>query len=306
MDKIQSQQLDQFQSTDLVLEGADNIWNLPAYAKFVNNAGEFRFQLADIEKYKILQVTDVHGAADYARLARLDMAAKSKKVRSAVQNWASDHKDTKLYQQVRFAESRLTTGMAQRSFSYALSIKKQASLIIDDLLAYKLTPEELDLFSESIKTAATAHSDVNFMRKQRKVATAELKKLFPATRETIETKLRPGATQFMDTAPDFYNELIASFEINDYATHFTEFDIETRDKATGIVLGGVKITATSLKGAVMQQFSTPDGAADFIQFTPTWWTLTYECPGYEKLVMPDRKAEKGKKMSLVAELVKIA
>ncbi|HKR06880.1 MAG TPA: hypothetical protein VJY62_19750 [Bacteroidia bacterium] len=108
----------------------------------------------------------------------------------------------------------------------------------------------------------------------------------------------------METAPDFYNELIASFEINDYPTHYTEFDILTRDKATGEALGGVKITATCTKGS-MEQFSNPEGAADFIQFKPTWWTLTYECPGYEKLVMPNQKAEKGVKMSLVAELVKI-
>jgi hypothetical protein len=70
------------------------------------------------------------------------------------------------------------------------------------------------------------------------------------------------------------------------------------------VLGGVKITAASAKGT-MEQFSNPDGVADFIRFTPTWWTLTYECPGYEKLVMPDQKAERGLKTKLVAELVKI-
>ena len=116
-------------------------------------------------------------------------------------------------------------------------------------------------------------------------------------------KLRTGATQFKITAPDFYNELIASFEIKRYPTHYTEFEILTRDKMSGEALGGVKITATSVKGS-MEQFSNPIGEADLKQFEPSWWTLTYEYPGYHILTMPNVKVELGKKIALVAELEK--
>ncbi|MEO5569588.1 MAG: hypothetical protein ABIT08_15170 [Bacteroidia bacterium] len=117
-------------------------------------------------------------------------------------------------------------------------------------------------------------------------------------------KLRKGATQFIKTAPDFYGKLLLSFEINNYPTHYTEFEILTRDKMTGELLGGVKITATSVKG-VMEQFSNPIGEADLKQFEPSWWTLTYEYPWYRILTMPDLKVALGKKIALVAELEKV-
>ncbi|HKR04491.1 MAG TPA: hypothetical protein VJY62_07630 [Bacteroidia bacterium] len=78
----------------------------------------------------------------------------------------------------------------------------------------------------------------------------------------------------------------------------------TRDKVTGEPLEAVRITATSDKGT-MQQFSNPAGAADFKQFQPDWWTITYECPGYETLTMKNVKADRGMKIELVAEMVKI-
>jgi hypothetical protein len=304
MDKKQNQQLDSFQSTDFILTGNTNIWDLPSFAKFVNNVGEFRGQLSEVLRYKQMQITDVHGATRFAALARIEMANKSVKVRSAVQNLAADNKDTMLYQLVRFPKSKLQSGAIQKSIGYARKIAAEASANILDLAGYKLTQGELDAYILSIENFQKAHSQVNQIRKERKNATAQLAILCPATRETIETKLRPGATQFMETAPDFYNELINSFEINDYPTHYTEFDIMTKDKSTGAPLDAVRITATSDKGT-MVQFSNPVGAADFKQFQPDWWTITYECPGYETLIMKNVKADRGVKLELVAELEKI-
>jgi hypothetical protein len=303
MTKKQMQQLDQFQSTDYVLEAGDHIWNLPGYGKFIINVAEFRNSLSEVNRYKLIQIPDEHGAKLHAEQARLDMAFKSIKVRAAIQNFASDEKNKLLFQQVRFPESKLKRGGIQKSLSYARIIEAKAREIIDDLLPYNLTVEELDLYKLSIKKFEDARGAAAELKINRKNATAQLSKLCPDTRKIIEEKLRNGATQFMITAPDFYSLLISSFEINRYPTHYTEFEILTKDKTSGNALGGVKITATSVKG-VMEQFSNPVGEADLKQFEPSWWTLTYECPGYRVLTMPNLKVELGKKIALVAELEK--
>jgi hypothetical protein len=303
MNKIQSSQLDSFQNTDFVLEGADNIWNLPGYAKFVLNVGEFRSALSDVIKYQLMQQLDAHGVVIYSQLARKEMAEKSVKVRSAVQNFASDNNNMLLYQQVRFPEAMLLYGRIQNSIAKAHTIEEKARAIIDDLLPYKLSVEELDEYLASIVSFENARNTVKNLEIQKKNATAQLKVLCPALRNLIEVKLRKGATQFMESAPDFYKNLLESFSLNSYKTHYTEFDIETRDKTTGALLGGVKITATSDKGT-MEQYSNPIGAADFKRFQPAFWNITYECPGYEILTMANVKSDLGRKVSLVAELVK--
>ena len=304
MTKTEAQQLDQFGSTNFSLTNFETIWNLPAFSKFVNNVEEFRFSYSEIIRYKQMQVTDSGGAKDFADQARIIMAQKSMKVRSAVQNFASDTDNTLLYQQVRFPESKLLQGGIQKSLSYANTIEAKARALANELLPYNLTLAEIDEYKLSIVTFENAHSQTGQIKRDRKNATAQLKILFPATRKIVETKLRKGATQFMVIAYDFYKDLLASFEIKKYPTHYTEFDIVAKDKTTGQALGGVKITAQSEKG-IMEQFTNPVGETDFKQFEPSWWTLTYECPGFEKLIMPAIKTERGTKHVLVAEMEKI-
>jgi hypothetical protein len=304
MNKKQTQQLDQFQSTDILLTGSDNIWNLPGYAKFVINVTAFRNLISEVIRNKDLQITDVHGARRHAVLARIEMADRSEKVRGAVQNYASDTDDTLLFQQVRFSRGKLLYSGIQKSLSYARIIESKARAIIDDLSDYNLTLAELDLYKSSITTFENAHLQVGQIKIDRKNATDQLKVLCPATRNLVQTKLRTGATQFIETAPEFYKRLLLSFKINNYPTHYTEFDIVTRDKATHETLEAVKITATSDKGTMLQ-FSNPVGEAIFKQFEGAYWTITYECPGYELLTMQNIKMERGEKMELVADLVKL-
>jgi len=111
-------------------------------------------------------------------------------------------------------------------------------------------------------------------------------------------QLKNGATQFINTAPDFYKTLLNTFKINNFPTHFTEFDMVLLDKETKEQLYGVKVIAVASKGGEMIQYSNPEGVVDFKQFEPDYWDLTYELPGYEPITKKKVKAELGKKLNI--------
>ncbi|HNR19429.1 MAG TPA: hypothetical protein PKN75_14630 [Bacteroidia bacterium] len=300
MNKVQSAHLNSFQETSLNLENGKPIWinNLT----FKNNVEEFDLILTDIFKYRGLQVTDRSGAMLYKKRCREKMAEKSVKIRSAVQNLASDTDNIQLYKEVNFPVTSLLFGLQQEAVAKATIIAEKARANEASLAAYKVLPADLDAFDAVVLQFSDAIPMVDAMLTQRKNATANLKLLIKKERNIIETKLRKGATQFAETAPDFYNELLNSFRIKSLPTHFTEFDIVV--SSNNEKLRGVKVTATSPKGE-MTQFSNPIGEIEFKEFEPGYWDLTFECPGYVTKESKAVKADLGKKLAMAIELEKL-
>lgn len=302
MNKVQTVQLGACQNTQLELENAILIWQ--GHLKFAANVEEFNAVVADIFKYKNIQAVIIDAAKVYKQKARETMAYKSIKIRSAVQNYASDIEDFVLFESINVPEHVLLYNKQQNSLSKANLIESIAREQVAHLEDYHVKIDDIEDYLNSINKFKDAIPMVNELLSERKNATARLKELCKKAREIIRLKLRLGATQFMESAPDFYNKLLYSFELKNTPTHFTEFEMVVNDKATHETLSGVKVTATSLKGE-MVQFSTPIGEVDFKQFEPTYWDLTFELPGYKILEKTQVKAERGKKIDFgVIELVK--
>lgn len=303
MDKIQIAQLNSFQTSQLVLENGMLIWQ--GNVAFAANVEEFNLKVAEIFKYKDLQVTDLGGARVYKAKARKVMANSSIKIRSAVQNFASDADNAKLYREINFPVSKLFYGNEQKNHAYASKVESIARKNAVSLAPYKILPADIDEYLNLIEKFKAAIPLVDTVKAGTKNATKQLAILCKEAREIVETKLRKGATQFMITAPDFYNELINSFKIDHLPTHFTEFDMMIVDKTTGEGVSGVKVTATSAKGEMLQ-FSNPIGEVDFKQFEPGYWDLLFELPGFESVTKTAVKAELGKKLELgTIELVPV-
>lgn len=302
MNKTQIIQLNSCQNTQLELENAMLIWQ--SHVKFAANVDEFNLIVADIFKYKNIQAVMIDAANVYKRKAREAMAYKSIKIRSAVQNYASDINDEVLFASINVPEHVLLYGKQQNSISKANLIESIARTQLAHLAPYHVLPADVDDYLASITKFTDAFPMVNELMSERKNATAKLKVLCKRVREIVRMKLKLGATQFMESAPDFYNKLLYSFELKNIPTRFTEFEMVVSDKTTHETLSGVKVTATSIKGE-MVQFSTPIGEVDFKQFEPAYWDLTFELPGYKILEKTQVKAERGKKIDFGAiELVK--
>jgi ribosome-associated toxin RatA of RatAB toxin-antitoxin module len=295
--------LNSFQTTQLVLENGVLVWQ--GNVAFAANVAEINDVVTDIFKYKNIQVTDQGGARVFKQLARELMADDSVKIRSAVQNFASDSKKVNIYKAVNFTLSRLLYGNAQKSLAYASKIGSIAKANEASLAPYKVLPADVTKYLDEVESFKNALPLVDGLTVQRKNATKQIARLIKKGREIVETKLRKGATQFMDTAPDFYNELINSFRIDEMPTHFTEFEMLCVDKLTKENLSGVKVKAVSSKGEMIQ-FSNPIGEVEFIQFESGYWDLTFELPGYKTAEKKAVKAVPGKKLELGSiELVKI-
>lgn len=303
MNKHQTAQLNSFQNTQLQIENGTLIWQ--SHPTFVANVNAFNLAVADIFKYKNIQEVSVSAARVYKQKVREEMAFKSIKIRSAVQNYASDKNDDALFESVNIPESDLLYLNQQKSLSKANVIEKVAREQLASLAPYQVLLADVDDYLASIVAFQDAIPMVNEIIIELKNATKKLKDLCPAARKIVNTQLKLGATQFMMTAPDFYNKLIDSFQINNQPTRFTEFEMTLVDRSTKETLEGVKVTAVSNKGGNMVQFSSPIGEVDFKQFEPDYWNLTFELPGYEPLHKDKLKADLGKKMKLgVVELLK--
>ncbi len=296
MNKQQIAQLNSFQNTQLEIENGTLIWQ--SHPTFVANVNEFNAVVADIFKYKNIQQVSLGSAQVYKQKVRAAMAFKSIKIRSAVQNFASDSNNEALFESINIKESELLYINQQNSLSKAYLIDKIAREQLVHLAPYQVLLADVDDYLASITAFKEAIPMVNEIRIERKNATRRLKELCPAARKIVNTQLKLGATQFMLTARDFYDKLNDSFQINNQPTRFTEFEMILVDKNTKETLEGVKVTAVSNKGGNMVQFSSPIGEVDFKQFEPDYWNLTFELPGYEPLQKTKLKADLGKKMKL--------
>jgi len=302
MNKKQVAQLNACQLTQLELENNMLIWQ--NHVTFEANVEEFNATVSDIFKYSNIQAIVLDSANDFKKKAREEMAYKSIKIRSAVQNYASDIDDVVLFASINIPEYILLNGKQQTSLSKANVIESIAREQVAHLAPYKVVLADIDDYLLSINQFKDSIPMMNEIISERKIATAQLKVLCKKVREIIKKKLRLGATQFMITAPDFYSRLLNSFELKNAATRFTEFEMVVEDKTTHAKLGGVKVSAKSDKGEMIQ-FSSPIGEVDFKQFEAGYWNLTFEYPGYAKLEKNTVKAELGRKLNFgVIELVK--
>ena len=230
MNKLQIAQLNSFQTTQLILENGILIWQ--GNIAFKDNVEEFNLSVAEVFKYKDMQVLDLGGARAYKAQTRKVMADKSIKIRSAVQNYASDADLIMLYKEINLMPSTLNYGDQQKVLSYAQRVETIARKNVVELEPYKVKVDDVDDYLAAISKFKNAIPLVDGVFKGRKTATKKLAAACKKTRDIVEQKLRKGATQFMETAPDFYSDLLNAFEIDKLPTHFTEFDMLMVNKAT--------------------------------------------------------------------------
>lgn len=303
MNKHQSAILNSFDLTDLVLDNYSLVWGTSV--PFTGIVAKWRLVVTDIKVYKIVQEVDIRGIRQNKLAKQQSMAVKSFKLVNAVQAYAMDIEDNDLYTRVNYTERDLMKGREENCVSKARIIEETTRTNLVALAPYGVVLSDVDGFKDSIDEFEASIPAPDNAIIARIDATRKLKELFPKGRTIIVKSMKKAAGQFKESAPEFFTRLMDSFKINDLPTHHTEMDFNITEQGTGIVLPGVKVTATPVDGTGNNytQYSGMSGNAD-LEISPELYNVKFELPDHET-VNKVVEAERGKKIEVDVELVKI-
>jgi hypothetical protein len=207
---------------------------------------------------------------------------------------------------VNFSERDLMRGREENRVDRARAIEKAARDHEQDLIVYGIVLADIDLYKDSIDQYEQDIPKPDQTRNLKKSATADLKIEFPKIRTLINTKMRKGVEQFKDSAPQFYKDMINSFNLDNLPTHHNELDFIFVDKTTKTVLPGVKITAAPVSNPSekLVLYSDMTGEGDLSELKIELWNVEFDLPNY-KVSSQIYQPEVGKKQTFTIELEKV-
>jgi hypothetical protein len=295
----------QFDETELQLGKFTLAWeNSVPFTAIVN---KWRPVVADLKKNMMIQQISIDGLRAFKKALQQDMADKAFKVRNAVQTFAmaQDPQDIILYNKVNIQESRLIGGSEELCVQRARIIETTARGLITELGPYGLVIADVDILLTSINAFEASIPSVRDGIIAKKLATAAIKAAIKKGRTMIRMEMKKGCAQFKDSAPQFFNMLMASFKVNNAGTFRTEMDFMILEKTSLTPLPGTKVTAVAVKdpSKVMNQYAGMEGEADF-EISPELYNVSFNIPEYKSVSMT-LEAKRGKKLRVQVELEKL-
>ncbi|MEO5570978.1 MAG: hypothetical protein ABIT08_10025 [Bacteroidia bacterium] len=295
----------QFDVTELQLGKFILVWETSA--PFTAIVNKWRPVVEDLKENMMIQQINIDGLREFKKALQKDMADKAFKVRNAVQTFAmaQDPQDIILYNKVNIQESRLLRGSEELCVQRARIIETTGRELISELGPYALVIADVDSYLASIDTFEVSIPTVKEGIIAKKLATAAIKADIKKGRTIIRMQMKKGCAQFKDTAPQFFNMLMASFQVNNAGTFRTEMDFMILEKTSLTPLPGTKVTAVAVKDSakVVNQYADIAGEAD-LQISPELYFVTFEIPEYKSAEMT-LEAKRGKKLKVQVELEKV-
>ncbi|MEP7169899.1 MAG: hypothetical protein ABI855_11065 [Bacteroidota bacterium] len=305
MNKHEKAIQNQFAQTELQL--GDFILTWEGSVPFKKIVDKWRLVREDLDENAIIQQISIRGLREFKLALQMSMAERSFKSRNAIQTYAMSQtpQDNALYDKVNIQESDLNHGNEEGCVERARIIERTARGMIGVLGTYGLVIGDVDSYLESIDLFKTAIPSVDKGIIAKKLATAAIKADVKNGRIIIMKEMKKGAGQFKDSAREFFNKLMESFQVNNLPTYRTEMDFTILEKSTMAPLPGTKVTAVAVKDPtkVVNQYAGMDGEAD-MQISPEMYNVTFEIPDHQT-VTKTLEAKRGKKLKMQVELEKI-
>ncbi|MEO5569783.1 MAG: hypothetical protein ABIT08_07660 [Bacteroidia bacterium] len=295
----------QFAQTELQLGNYTLVWEL--IVPFKNIVDKWRLVSEDLTLQAEIQQINIHGLRRFKLALQQNMADQSFEIRNAIQTYAMAQtpQDIVLYDKVNIQESDLMRGNEHGCVQRARIIEKTGRDMILQLAPYGVVIEDVDNYLASIDTFFAAIPSVEKGIIAKKLATKAIKKDIKTGRAIIMTEMKKGAARFKSTAPEFFNMLMESFQINNLGTYKTELDFTILEKQSQQPLPGTKVTAVAVKNPlkVVNQYAGMNGEAD-MEISPEMYNVTFEIPDHQT-VTKTVEAKRGKKLAMQVELERI-
>jgi len=285
-----------------ILCNANNlIWQV--LAAFVTAFGLFSARLDTLIANATLQQELLNGYARQKQLSKFNMAKLANSIRSKIQAYAATIDDGDvLYAKVNYTLSKLMTMSAPKSLAACKIIYKYADENRVALIPFGVSDDDIEILNEHNTIFTQQMVMPRQAIDQLKGLTARIKEDVSYIENIINKRLSKLIVNFQDSAPIFYTDFFNCKRPVPYATSHTEFDILTKNKVSGEVINGVRVTVI---GSTKTYTGKTDieGQLDLKKISPELYDLIFEIPGYQPVTLSDQKASPGKHAQIVVELM---
>jgi len=219
MTKKQTEKYSMFLAVFLIVNANILIWStLTAFGTAFN---KFKLKIIDIEDADEKANKGIKGYAKDKKNKRKAMKDYAMWMKGAVQAYATVIGDIVLFDSVKFSPSKIMSGKASESLSYAMVIYEAANSNVAALTTYGITASDVADFLLAIQDFETSIATPREAISQRFVAHQNLVTFISEADAILLNEMDLLMENFKDTAPVFYAEYFESRKITGIATHHT-------------------------------------------------------------------------------------
>ena len=242
----------------------------------------------ELDKNKKIQETDIKGIFVEKKKAKKELSINIFKLSGSLRSFATDNGNDLLYKEVNTSKSAINKLADLDLISYA-------NLVIDKLNEYKTELKAYAITDKDIADLTTETADFNElllkpakMRKEVKVATANIKKLITKMLNLLSESIDNDMLQYEDKQPELYKKYLVIREIDDSQTTALSIKGTVVDAQTGKPLQYVKCTVIFRPGedlADKVKMTTAKGNYQFKGLPEGKCTITFEKNYYNTIVV---------------------
>ena len=273
-----------------------------------NHVEKLRTYISDIEKNEMKQQFDNTGYAENKKQAKQELANTIVNITASICSFATDTGKNELYNEFKPPISSVKTMSDNNIVNYANTVVATAKKYKTELKPYNVTAEEITALTNKTSEYENILLIPAQERKEKKVATANIKKLISETLQLLKRSIDNDMMHYKDTQSDLYNKYINMREIDDSQTTALSIKGKVIDSQTKEPLQYVKVTAKFKAGkawAEKVKSTTHLGNFQFKGLPNGKCTLTFELEYYNKSVT-EIAVHSGTTTELYLKLIKIS
>jgi len=253
-----------------------------------NHVEKLRTLISDIEKNEMKQQFDNTGYTENKKLAKQELANNIVNITASICSFAVDTGKNELYNEFKTPISKVKIMSDIDIVNYAKTVVAGAKKYKTELKQYNVTAEEI----ANLTNKTSEYENILLIpaqeRKEKKVATANIKKLITETLQLLKRSIDNDMMHYKDSEADLYNQYINMREIDDSQTNALSIKGTVVDADGKEPLQYVKVTAKFKAGkewAEKVKSTTHIGNFQFKALPDGKCKLIFELEYYNKLVV---------------------
>ena len=234
------------------------------------------------------QSFDNTGYTKNKKSAKQELANTIVNITASICSFATDTEKNELYEEFNQPISKVNRLSDADIISYATNTFQQATAYKTELKPYQVTAEDLT----NLKTQGQKYADLLLIpaeaRKQKSIATANIKKLISETLQLLTRSIDNDMMHYKDSQSELYKEYEVLREIDDSQTTALSIKGTVVDAQTGKPLQYVKCTVIFRPGedlADKVKMTSAKGNYQFDKLPEGKCTITFEKNYYDTLVV---------------------
>jgi len=241
----------------------------------------------NLKKFKKIQEADIKGIFIEKTKAKKEISANIYKLTGSLRSFATDNSNDLLYKEVAKSKSVINKLADLNLVSYAEFVINKLNEYKTELVAYAISDKDIAELTSEIAYFNELLLKPAQMRKEVKVATANIKALITKMLNLLSESIDNDMLQYVDTKPELYKKYRVIREIDDSQTTALSIKGTVVDADGKKPLPHVKVTAKFKAGSELAdkvKTTSHIGNFQFKGIPDGKCTVIFELEFYDKLV----------------------